>query len=113
MSLILISLFLMLFNEVYVSFSYGESSAHMRWMFLIPLIGAGTYALASLGRSWLTNRAACLLWNSSLAILVSGCLVKGIIEISGRATTLDTPYWWAGLAFAGLSLVAGHLFSKR
>lgn len=108
-----LSLFLILFNQVYESFSYGESSLYMRFMFVIPLLGAGFYLLSALGLAWLRNRAAVRFFNSSLAIGISACLVKGIIEISGRSTTIDTPYWWAGLTFLALSLVAGYLFSKR
>ncbi|MGT2895648.1 hypothetical protein ACVRZR_04610 [Streptococcus entericus] len=111
--LTLLSLFLILFNQIYESFSYGESSLYMRFMFVIPLLGAGLYLLSALGLAWLRNRAAVSLFNSSLAIAISACLVKGIIEISGRSTTIDTPYWWAGLAFLALSLVAGHLFPHR
>lgn len=107
-----ISLILLIFNQVYERFSYGESSVYMRWMFLIPLIGAAIYLLSAFDKAWLSNRAATLLWNSSLAIFVSGCLIKGIIEISGRSTTMEQPYWWAGLGFAILSLLAGRLFSK-
>lgn len=108
-----LSLFLILFNQVYESFSYGENSLYMQFMFVLPLIGAVLYLLSGLGLAWLRNRAAVRLFNSSLAIAISACLVKGIIEISGRSTTIDTPYWWTALAFLILSLMAGHLFPKR
>lgn len=113
-NLVLLSLFLILFNHIYEHFSYGESSLYMKGMFAIPLLGALSYGLSFLGRGWLSNRASVLLFNSSLAISVSACLIKGIIEISGRSTTLDVPYWWTGFAFLALSgLVCLHPTRKQ
>lgn len=112
-NLIFLSLFLNLFNQIYQGFSYGERSLYMQGMFLIPLLGAGLYALSLFGRAWLSNRASFLLFNSGLAIAISGCLIRGIIEMSGRSTTLDRPYWWLSIAFVILSGLAGHLFSKN
>ncbi|MGT2756759.1 CrcB family protein [Streptococcus ovuberis] len=86
----------------------------MRGMFAIPLVGALAYGLSFLGRVWLSNRTSVLLFNSSLAIATSGCLIKGIIEISGRSTTIDIPYWWTGFAFLALSgLVCLHSTRKQ
>lgn len=103
MNLVLLSLFLLLFNRIYEHFSYGESSIYMKGMFVIPLFGVLAYSLSFLGRIWLSKRASVLLFNSSLAIAISGCLIKGIIEISGRSTTLDIPYLWTSFAFFVLS----------
>lgn len=109
MALVLLSLFLILFNYIYEHFSYGESSLYMKGMFAIPLLGALAYGLSFLGRVWLSNHASVWLFNASLAIATSGCLMKGIIEISGRSTTLEIPYWWTGFAFLALSgLVCLH-----
>lgn len=105
----MISLFLIIFNQVYESFSYGESSLYMQQMHLITFAGAAIYLYAFYRQSWLKNQLSKLLLNSSLAILVSGCLIKGIIEISGRSTSLEIPYWWAGLIFLLVSILVGNL----
>lgn len=111
--LIGISIFLIVFNFVYEHFSYGESSLYMRLMFLAPLLAAGIYFISRSGLTWLRNRASSLLLNSTVAVIVSGCLVKGIIEISGRSTTFEKPYWWVAVALFILSLVTGFVFPSQ
>ncbi|MGT2668176.1 CrcB family protein [Streptococcus porcorum] len=76
----------------------------MRLIFLSPLVGTVSYILAQTKITWLRTRLSMLFWNSSLAIVASACLVRGIIEVSGRSTTIDQPYWWVAAFFAALSL---------
>lgn len=98
---------------VYESFSYGESSPFMRWLFLVPLTGLVMMGLRLVNQGWLTNTLAVKLFNSSLAIVASGCLVKSIIEISGRSTSFDGPYWLAGTGFLLASLLVGLMGKKQ
>jgi uncharacterized membrane protein HdeD (DUF308 family) len=104
-----LTIFCIVFTIIYEKFSYGESSIFMRLMFLAPLAGAVVSFLSGLNLTWITKRGPFLLFNSSLAIIASACLVRGIIEVSGRTSSYDQPYWWAALAFSGLSLVIGLL----
>lgn len=93
-----VTLLCIIFTAVYEAFSYGEYSWHMRLMFLIPLPGGSLMAL------WLTfssvrtriTRAAFNLWNSGIAVLIFACLIRGIINISGRFTDYDKYYRIAG-----------------
>ncbi|MDI3551136.1 hypothetical protein OOK68_01675 [Streptococcus thermophilus] len=43
--------------------------------------------------SWVRNRVSKFLLNSAIAVVSSACLVKGIVEVSGRTTSVDMPYW--------------------
>lgn len=45
------------------------------------------------------------MWNSGLALIVSGCLIEGIVSISGRYTDAEEAYFMAGVAFQILALV--------
>lgn len=99
-----LTIFSLVFTWVYEQFSYGESSIYMRLMFLSPLVGTVSYILAQTKITWLRTRLSMLFWNSSLAIVASACLVRGIIEVSGRSTTIDQPYWWVAAFFTALSL---------
>lgn len=78
----------------------------MRGMFLIPLVGALVFLLSVFQKTWLRHRLSYFLFHSALAIFVSGCLIKGIIEISGRSTSLEQLYWGAGVLFLGLSFLS-------
>lgn len=104
--------FSIVFTIVYERFSYGESSAYMRAMFLIPLLGAGLSFLSGFNKTWIRNRISWLFFNSSLAIATSACLIKGIIEVSGRTTTYDNPYWVVAIGFLLLSFLSGMLPQK-
>lgn len=102
----------MVFIYVYELFSYGESSPYMRFMFLAPLIGALAYLLTSFGLGWLRNRGSVLLFNSAIATVASACLVKGIVEVSGRTTTVDGPYWYVAVGLLVISLLTGFVRQK-
>lgn len=104
--------FLILFTIVYEYFSYGESSIFMRTMFVSPILAALLLRLASQKGSWLKNHLSLAFFNSSIAIFVSGGLIKGIVEVSGRHTNIDQPYWYAASLFVILSIISG-LFSRK
>ena len=50
--------------------------------------------------SWVRNRVSKFLLNSAIAVVSSACLVKGIVEVSGRTTSVDMPIF--GYVEAGL-----------
>ena len=52
------------------------------------------------------SRISFNLWNSGVAVFTAGFLLRGIINLSGRSTTLDWPYWLMGAGFLGLALVS-------
>ncbi|KXT84064.1 hypothetical protein SORDD14_00228 [Streptococcus oralis] len=83
----------------------------MHYLFEVPLVGGIVLALLlkikpNLGRISLN------LWNSAVAVLTAGMLFRGIVNLSGRSTTLDQPYWYVGLAFAILA-IASLFFHKK
>ena len=107
------TIFSLVFTFVYERFSYGESSMFMRMMFFAPLVGAIIYLLTGLGMSWVRNRASKLLLNSAIAVVASACLVKGIVEVSGRTTSVDMPYWYVAAGLLCLSLIIGFIRPRK
>ena len=108
----LLTIFFLAFSGIYESFSFGETSLHMHYLFVVPLIGGIILALLlkiipNLGRLSLN------LWNSAVAVLTAGMLFRGIVNLSGRSTTLDQPYWYVGIAFALLAIVSLFLQKKN
>lgn len=97
---------------IYEHFSYGEYSILMRISFLFPLLG-GVVLYGGL-RKWkrpILTMAYCL-WNSGIAIFISGCLVGGIITISGRSFAYGSCYWATGLIFLVTAVAAGAVPAK-
>lgn len=83
----------------------------MHYLFVVPLVGGIVLALLlkimpKLGRLSLN------LWNSAVSVLTAGMLFRGIVNLSGRSTTLDQPYWYVGLVFAILA-IASLFFHKK
>ncbi|WP_061452549.1 hypothetical protein [Streptococcus oralis] len=108
----LLTIFFFAFSRIYESFSFGETSLHMHYLFAVPLVGGIVLALLlkimpNLGRISLN------LWNSAVAVLTVGMLFRGIVNLSGRSTTLDQPYWYVGLAFAILAIVSLFFHKKN
>lgn len=102
---LILSIFLFIFSRVYVSLSYGEVSILMNTLSLVPLIGGGLL-VGLLYLQPTLSRISFNLWNSGVAVLTAGFLLRGIINLSGRSTTLDWPYWLIGAGFLGLALVS-------
>ena len=101
----LLTIFFFAFSRIYESFSFGETSSHMHYLFTIPLVGGILLLLFMKGIPNL-SRLSLNLWNSAVAIMTAGMLFRGIVNLSGRSTTLDTPYWYVGAAFAALALLS-------
>ena len=108
-----LTIFSLVFTFVYERFSYGESSMFMRMMFFAPLAGALIYLLTGMGMSWVRNRVSKFLLNSAIAVVSSACLVKGIVEVSGRTTSVDMPYRYVEAGLLCLSLLIGFIRSRK
>ena len=77
----------------------------MHYLFAIPLAG-GILLLLFMKVIPNLSRLSLNLWNSAVAIMTAGRLFRGIVNLSGRSTTLDMPYWYVGAAFAALALLS-------
>ena len=102
-----LALLCVVFTAIYESFSHGAVSTHMRCMFLMPLVGCALPALVCLLTPLHRHvcRPAFNLWNSGLAVWTVGCLFRGIVNISGRFTDLDSIYWVTGWIFLAAAVV--------
>ena len=101
----LITIFFFAFSRIYEAFSFGETSVHMHYLFVVPLIGG--FLLAILLKALPQfSRISFNLWNSAVAIITAGTLFRGIVNLSGRSTTLDAPYWYVGIGFVVLALLS-------
>ena len=101
----LITVFFFIFSRIYEHFSFGETSVYMHWLFGVPLIG-GIVLLIFQKLIPNLSRLSLNLWNSAVATIAAGVLFRGIVNLSGRSTTLDLPYWYVGLVLAGLALLS-------
>lgn len=104
--------FLFIFSRIYESLSYGEVSVFMHYMFCATLVG-GILLLGLLQVKPNLSRMTYNLWNSGVATITAGCLLRGIINLSGRSTTLDQPYWYVGAGFLALSLITLFISDTR
>ena len=101
----LITIFFFAFSRIYEAFSFGETSVHMHYLFAVPLVGGIILAILLKVLPYL-SRISLNLWNSAVAILTTGTLFRGIVNLSGRSTTLDAPYWYVGIGFVILALLS-------
>ena len=101
----LITIFFCAFSRIYESFSFGETSVHMHYLFAVPLIGGILLAILLKALPQF-SRISFNLWNSAVAIITAGTLFRGIVNLSGRSTTLDAPYWYVGIGFVVLALLS-------
>ena len=101
----LITIFFFAFSRIYESFSFGETSVHMHYLFAVPLIGGILLAILLKALPQF-SRISFNLWNSAVAIITAGTLFRGIVNLSGRSTTLDAPYWYVGIGFVVLALLS-------
>ena len=100
-----ITIFFFAFSRIYEAFSFGETSVHMHYLFAIPLVGGIILAILLKSLPYF-SRLSLNLWNSAVAIVTTGTLFRGIVNLSGRSTTLDAPYWYIGISFAVLAFLS-------
>lgn len=108
---IVVTVISIIFSYIYEMFSYGEYSNYMRFLFVVPIIGEITYEIIYLLKINIT-RATYNLFNSGIAILMSGMLIKGIINISGRYTNYDIIYWILGTIFILSAIIIQIKYKK-
>lgn len=101
----LLTVFFFAGSRIYEHFSFGETSAFMHYLFLIPLIGGTLLVALQLFVKGL-SRLSLNLWNSGVATLTAGALYRGIVNLSGRSTTMDRPYYYVGFAFLALAFIS-------
>ena len=101
----IITIFFFVFSRIYEAFSFGETSVHMHYLFAVPLVG-GILLTIFLKVLPQFSRMSLNLWNSAVAIITTGTLFRGIVNLSGRSTTLDAPYWYVGIGFVVLALLS-------
>ena len=101
----LITVFFFIFSRIYEHFSFGETSVYMHWLFGVPLIG-GVVLLIFQKIIPNLSRLSLNLWNSAVATIATGVLFRGIVNLSGRSTTMDLPYWYVGVGLAGFALLS-------
>ena len=82
----------------------------MHYLFLIPLIGGALLVAIQLVIKGL-SRITLNLWNSAVATATTGALYRGIVNLSGRSTTLDQPYYYVAGIF--LILFYNTIYKKR
>lgn len=101
----LITLFFFTFSRIHEAFSFGETSVHMHYLFAVPLVGGIILVILFKSLPYF-SRISLNLWNSAVAIVTTGTLFRGIVNLSGRSTTLDAPYWYVGISFAILAILS-------
>ena len=101
----LITILFFAFSRIYEAFSFGETSVHMHYLFAVPLVGGIILAILLKALPYF-SRISLNLWNSAVVIITAGTLFRGIVNLSGRSTTLDAPYWYVGISFAILAILS-------
>ena len=101
----LITIFFFAFSRIYEAFSFGETSVYMHYLFTLPLVGGIILAILLKALPQF-SRISFNLWNSAVAIITAGTLFRGIVNLSGRSTALDAPYWYVGIGFSVLAILS-------
>jgi hypothetical protein len=105
-----VAVFTFIANKVYAIFGHGVSSDAMTWMFLYSLIG-GTVFYMLLGlllpeiNRFEGYRILYNLYNSGIALLTVGSMLKGVMEIAGTSSSYLKFYTFTGYGFIALGLV--------
>ena len=110
----LISLFCLLVFLVYNLFSHGVYSPFMTWLFLWPLV-LGVFpclTLLLLKKLPRPNRFTINAYNSGVAAVTVSSLLRGIFEIAGTASPLQTGLWIAGFVMTGAGII-GYFWRIR
>ena len=102
-----ISIFCAAFGGIYEIFSHGVYSNYMMYAFLFPLIGGTLYNLIlyCFSRLRLQRGLSLIFYNTGIAALTIGSIVRGILDIYGTDNILVNVYRYAGVILVCLGAV--------
>ena len=101
-----ISMFCAVFGGIYEIFSHGVYSNYMMYAFLFPLIGGALYNLTLYFlRLRLQRGLSLIFYNTGIAALTIGSIVRGILDIYGTDNILANVYRYAGAILVCLGVV--------
>lgn len=105
-----ISLFAILFARIYSIYSHGMSSDAMSFLFVYSLVlGSCVYGVMSLVFPRVTRskyyRLFSNIYNTAIAVLMAGSLLKGIFEIAGSSSGLLKIYYGASYILFGIAVM--------
>ncbi len=105
------------FDRIYALFAHGVSSASMSLLFLYPLLG-GFLPFFLLWRypprsAQQPGRLPFNCWNSGLAALAAGSLLRGIMQIAGTSSPLLVAFPALGWSLILLGLVSQAVLLRR
>ncbi|MBC3888386.1 hypothetical protein GH810_08695 [Acetobacterium paludosum] len=107
---LVLSLSAIIINYVYGLFGHGVHSSYMTWMFLYPLLGGAIlYLLIFLLVPDIARiveyRMFYNIYNSGIATLTIGSLLKGIFDIAGTSSVYIAVFYAIGELFVAVGLV--------
>lgn len=110
---IIVTAFCILFGAVYEHFSFGVFSFYMIYAFAIPFaLGLIPSFLAAVSKEEVAvNRLSERLRHTAVAILTTGSVFKGIIEIYGTGSRFAPVYLIVGCAFLAASVITAMIQS--
>lgn len=87
----------MAFAGIYEYFSHQVYSGYMIFAFTIPLVGGAIpfLMIALLGKQF-PGRVAANSYNSGIAALTIGSIMRGVLDIYGTTNNLTDVYWLVG-----------------
>jgi len=107
---LVLSLSAIIINYVYGLFGHGVHSSYMTWMFLYPLLGGAVlylliFLLVSEITGFVAYRMFYNIYNSGIATLTIGSLLKGIFDIAGTSSVYIAVFYAIGELFVAIGLV--------
>ncbi len=107
---IMITFFLFIFNYIYGLFGHGVSSKSMSNMYLVSLfLGVLFFSLIKIILPKINLQIKYRLFynihNSSVALLVNGLMLTGIIEIAGGSSYLISWFFYIGCFLLIISII--------
>ena len=100
-------MFCAVFEGIYGIFSHGVYSNYMMYAFLFPLIGGTLYNLIfyCFSRLRLQRGLSLIFYNTGIAVLTIGSIVRGILDIYGTDNILANVYRYVGVILVCLGVV--------
>ena len=111
-----VSLFCIIFSLIYASQSHSVHSNYMTFMFLYPLVG-GTIIYLMIGaisKARLPERFVVNIYNSGIAALTVGSMLRGILDIAGTSSPYQPTFVIVGMlmVFVGAVCYVTAQFKK-